>query len=59
MRLERVTEQIEIDLDSLAYLSAHGFVPGTEATVASKDKALKDLKAALPKLNVVVAKKAD
>jgi DtxR family Mn-dependent transcriptional regulator len=36
VRLERVTEQIEIDLDSLAYLSAHGFVPGTEATVASR-----------------------
>ena len=30
VRLERVTEQIEIDLDSLSYLSAHGFVPGTE-----------------------------
>ena len=28
VRLERVTEQVEIDLDSLAYLSAHGFVPG-------------------------------
>jgi DtxR family Mn-dependent transcriptional regulator len=36
VRLERVTEQIEIDLDSLSYLSAHGFVPGTEATVASR-----------------------
>jgi DtxR family Mn-dependent transcriptional regulator len=36
VRLERVTEQIEIDLDSLAYLSAHGFVPGTEAIVASR-----------------------
>ena len=36
VRLERVTEQMEIDLDSLAYLSAHGFVPGTEATVASR-----------------------
>jgi DtxR family transcriptional regulator, Mn-dependent transcriptional regulator len=36
VRLERVTEQVEIDLDSLAYLSAHGFVPGTEATVASR-----------------------
>lgn len=36
VRLERVTEQIEIDLDSLAYLSAHGFIPGTEATVASR-----------------------
>jgi DtxR family Mn-dependent transcriptional regulator len=36
VRLERVTEQVEIDLDSLSYLSAHGFVPGTEATVASR-----------------------
>ena len=35
VRLERVTEQIEIDLDSLSYLSANGFVPGTEATVES------------------------
>ena len=36
VRLERVTEQIEIDLESLSYLSSHGFVPGTEATVASR-----------------------
>jgi DtxR family Mn-dependent transcriptional regulator len=36
VRLERVTEQVEIDGDSLAYLSAHGFLPGTEATVESR-----------------------
>ena len=36
VRLERVTEQVEIDLDSLSYLSSHGFIPGTEATVASR-----------------------
>ena len=36
VRLERVTEQVEIDLDLLAYLSAHGFVPGTVATVESR-----------------------
>jgi DtxR family Mn-dependent transcriptional regulator len=36
VRLERVTEQIEISPDSLAYLSAHGFLPGTEATVSSR-----------------------
>ena len=36
VRLQRVTEQVEIDLDSLSYLSAHGFIPGTEATVASR-----------------------
>ena len=35
VRLERVTEQIEIDLESLSYLSSHGFVPGTVATVSS------------------------
>jgi DtxR family Mn-dependent transcriptional regulator len=36
VRLERVTEQVEIDLDCLSYLSAAGFVPGTEATVSSR-----------------------
>lgn len=35
VRLERVTEQVEIDLESLEYLSSHGFIPGTEATVSS------------------------
>ena len=35
VRLERVTEQVEIDRASLVYLSDHGFVPGTEALVAS------------------------
>jgi DtxR family transcriptional regulator, Mn-dependent transcriptional regulator len=36
VRLARVTEQVEIDQDSLSYLSSHGFVPGTEATVTSR-----------------------
>jgi DtxR family Mn-dependent transcriptional regulator len=36
LRLERVTEQVEIDAESLAYLSHHGFVPGAEAEVWSK-----------------------
>ena len=36
VRLERVTEQVEIDLESLEYLSDHGFVPGCEATVSSR-----------------------
>lgn len=36
VRLQRVTEQVELDQDSLTYLSDHGFVPGTEATVASR-----------------------
>ncbi len=36
LRLERVTEQVEIDKASLSYLSDHGFVPGKEALVASR-----------------------
>jgi DtxR family Mn-dependent transcriptional regulator len=36
LRLERVTEQVEIDTDSLTYLSAHGFVPGAAAEVRSR-----------------------
>src|SRR5204863_3469279 len=36
IRLARVTEQVEIDLDSLTYLSSHGFIPGARATVRSK-----------------------
>jgi DtxR family Mn-dependent transcriptional regulator len=36
IRLERVTEHIEIDQSSLEYLSSHGFIPGTEATIASR-----------------------
>src|SRR5918998_171903 len=33
VRLERITEQVEIDTESLTYLGEHGFVPGTEAEV--------------------------
>ena len=36
VRLERVTEMVELDQELLSYLSAHGFVPGTEATVTSR-----------------------
>jgi DtxR family Mn-dependent transcriptional regulator len=36
VRLERVTELIELDQESLSYLSQHGFLPGTEATIASR-----------------------
>jgi DtxR family transcriptional regulator, iron-dependent repressor len=36
VRLERVTEQVESDADSLVYLSEHGFVPGVDAEVQSK-----------------------
>src|SRR5205823_3260899 len=28
VRLARITEQVEIDYDSLSYLNTHGFVPG-------------------------------
>ena len=36
VRLEVVTEQVEIDMEALTYLSAHGFVPGTDARVRAK-----------------------
>ena len=36
VRLERVTELVELDQSLLAYLSTHGFVPGVEATVSSR-----------------------
>ncbi|MGI8491214.1 MAG: metal-dependent transcriptional regulator [Acidimicrobiales bacterium] len=36
VRLERVTERVEIDTDTLSYLSASGFVPGVEAVVFSR-----------------------
>ena len=36
VRLERVTEMVEIDMDSLTYLSDHNFTPGADATVRSK-----------------------
>jgi DtxR family transcriptional regulator, iron-dependent repressor len=36
VRLERVTEQVEIDVDALTYLSTHNFVPGAGARVRSK-----------------------
>jgi DtxR family Mn-dependent transcriptional regulator len=36
IRLERVTEMVEIDMDSLTYLSEHRFTPGVGATVRSK-----------------------
>jgi DtxR family transcriptional regulator, Mn-dependent transcriptional regulator len=36
VRLERVTEMVEIDMDSLTYLSDHKFTPGAGATVRSK-----------------------
>jgi DtxR family Mn-dependent transcriptional regulator len=36
VRLERVTEKVEIDFASLEYLDTHGFVPGTSARVRAK-----------------------
>ena len=36
VRLARITEHVELDFDSLAYLSNHGFIPGACAIVTSK-----------------------
>ncbi|MCA1692636.1 MAG: metal-dependent transcriptional regulator, partial [Actinobacteria bacterium] len=36
VRLERVTEQVEVDLDALIYLDSHGFIPGAAAQVRSR-----------------------
>lgn len=34
--LRRVTEQVEIDIEALTYLSVHGFVPGADARVSAR-----------------------
>ncbi len=36
VRLERVSEQVELDLGALTYLDEHGFIPGATAVVASR-----------------------
>jgi DtxR family Mn-dependent transcriptional regulator len=36
VRLARVTELVEFDLEALVYLDEHGFVPGSEAVVAAQ-----------------------
>ena len=36
VRLERVTEQVEVDQEALTYLADHGFTPGTDAQVKTK-----------------------
>ncbi|MGH9225874.1 MAG: metal-dependent transcriptional regulator [Acidimicrobiales bacterium] len=36
IRLERVTEQVEVDLESLVYLDTHGFIPGADAEVRAR-----------------------
>jgi DtxR family transcriptional regulator, iron-dependent repressor len=36
VRLERISEQIELDMGALVYLDEHGFTPGATAVVASR-----------------------
>ncbi|MGH9043481.1 MAG: metal-dependent transcriptional regulator [Acidimicrobiales bacterium] len=36
VRLERMTEEVEVDMMSLIYLDDHGFLPGTVAFVSSR-----------------------
>jgi DtxR family Mn-dependent transcriptional regulator len=36
VRLERVTEQVEVDLDALVYHDDHSFIPGADAEVRSR-----------------------
>ncbi len=36
VRLERITENVEMDMDALVYLDDHRLVPGTTATVVSR-----------------------
>jgi len=36
VRLERISEDVELDMDSLAYLDQYGFIPGATAEVSSR-----------------------
>jgi len=36
VRLERITEEVELDIDSLEYLDEHGLIPGRSALVRDK-----------------------
>ena len=36
VRLERVTEQVEVDQDALSYLADNGFIPGADAEIRTK-----------------------
>lgn len=36
VRLERISEEVEMDMDALAYLDSHHFTPGATATIASR-----------------------
>ena len=35
VRLERISEQVELDMEALTYLDRHGFIPGATAVVTS------------------------
>jgi DtxR family Mn-dependent transcriptional regulator len=35
IRLERVSEELELDYDALVYLEGHGFIPGAEGTIST------------------------
>jgi DtxR family Mn-dependent transcriptional regulator len=37
VRLERITEEVELDMASLVYLDEHGLVPGRSARVQTRD----------------------
>ncbi len=37
VRLERITEEVELDTESLAFLYEHGFIPGETATVVGRE----------------------
>jgi DtxR family Mn-dependent transcriptional regulator len=36
VRLDRISEEVELDMASLAYLDSYGFIPGATALVASR-----------------------
>jgi DtxR family Mn-dependent transcriptional regulator len=36
VRLERITEEVELDMESLAYLDEHGLIPGRSAVVRDR-----------------------
>jgi DtxR family Mn-dependent transcriptional regulator len=37
VRLERITEEVEVDTESLVFLYEHGFIPGETATVVGRE----------------------
>ena len=36
VRLARISEIVELDMDTLVYLEEHGFIPGSEALVVAR-----------------------